>query len=618
MTKIGNKCKNFFFGSGLMTTKDYKIMGGLTLLFIVLVFFRLGNLSAPQSFYTASDNNRDIIVDFGNYIDIEKLYIYNGNQPSRKVALSAFNEVTGAWEIIDTDVEVDKVFQWNSVNIYYNLRYLGIVCTSTDEDTVFGEFVFTGPNGTILPSNSSDYPELYDEQDEFFTTEERTYMDGTYFDEIYHARTGYEFVHGLPTYETTHPQLGKCFIALFIKIFGMAPFGWRFASALFGVFFVPLMYIFAKALFKDTFAATAVGIFIVFDCMHYSLSRIATIDISVAFFIVLSYYFMYRYIEKNTAYHTVGIKTTDGKKITFDPSSKFPPSAVWKPLMFSGIFIGCAVSTKLTGVYAAVGLAVILIANLIKFKPRKQTFRLFLFCFGFFIVWTLIIYTLAYIPTVEKYAHMGITDKTIEWNENGLNIGYGYTGLLARTLRNTNYMFNYHHNLEASHPFSSPWYQWPIMWKPLFAASDVVSTGINRAGELITYKSSISDLGNILVWFSIIPCFFYMIFRAIIKKDEKAGFLVISVLSQLVPWIFVSRVTFIYHYFPTVIFGMLMLGYTVKLLISKNKTFRRAIIIYLILVVFFFILFFPVISGLPVSREYALALKWFPTWAIVS
>src|SRR5690606_36756617 len=55
----------------------------------------------------------------------------------------------------------------------------------------------------------------------------RGFLASTYFDEIYHGRTGYEFLHRLPIYETTHPPLGKWFISWGIDIFGMTPFGWR-------------------------------------------------------------------------------------------------------------------------------------------------------------------------------------------------------------------------------------------------------------------------------------------------------------------------------------------------------------------------------------------------------
>ncbi len=52
---------------------------------------------------------------------------------------------------------------------------------------------------------------LIDEQD---TLEgEPGWFTGTYFDEIYHARTAYEHLHGIAPYETTHPPLGKLIMA---------------------------------------------------------------------------------------------------------------------------------------------------------------------------------------------------------------------------------------------------------------------------------------------------------------------------------------------------------------------------------------------------------------------
>ena len=60
-------------------------------------------------------------------------------------------------------------------------------------------------------------------------------LNSMYFDEIYHGRTGYELLHAMPVYETTHPPLGKDFIMIGIAIFGMTGFGWRFSGTLFGV-----------------------------------------------------------------------------------------------------------------------------------------------------------------------------------------------------------------------------------------------------------------------------------------------------------------------------------------------------------------------------------------------
>ena len=60
-------------------------------------------------------------------------------------------------------------------------------------------------------------------------------MNSTYFDEIYHARTAYEHIHGIRPYENTHPPLGKILIGIRIRLFGMTPFGWRFIGTLLGV-----------------------------------------------------------------------------------------------------------------------------------------------------------------------------------------------------------------------------------------------------------------------------------------------------------------------------------------------------------------------------------------------
>ena len=610
MTNFKNKCKDFFFKSGIMTKTDYIIMGILTLIFTVLVFFKLGNTYAPQTYHETTVENHDIIIDFGDYITVEKLNIFLGNESTRTLSLSAYNEVTKEWEVFNSEAKADSVFAWNTVDIYYTLRYLGIVCT--DEEGVFNEFVFTGPDGIITPANADKYPELFDEQDMFYKTKESTYMDGTMFDEVYHGRTGYEFVHGLPTYETTHPQLGKCLIALGIKMFGMTPFGWRFFTALFGIFFVPLMYIFAKVLFRDTFIATAIGVFIAFDNMHFTLSRIATIDIFVAFFIILAYLFLYRYLEVDNEYRSATPLKGKKQNIPLCTNDKFPPRSIMTILALCGISMGFAIATKLTGVYAAVGIAIIFLYHTFTHWPGKQAKRMFWFCVVFFICIPLISYTLAYIPSVEKYAQMGYTDKTITWNENGLYIGYGWTGLLARTLRNTNYMIRYHANLQATHYYQSAFYEWPVMWMPLLASNRV----IKEVGEVVTV-SSVNYVGNPLIWWGQIPCVLYVIYKAIRKRDKNAVFLAVSYFAQYIPWFGVERCTFIYHYLPSMLFGIFMMGYCIKDLLAWKPALEKYVKIFLIAVVIMFFIFYPVSSGMPISKEWGLHLRWLPDWILV-
>lgn len=545
-----------------MTNADYKSMVILTLLFLVMVFIRLGNNYAPSSgMEFKNGGNRDVIIDLGEYTSIDSINVFLGANENRHISLSAYNEVTKEWQVISTDNVIVSVFDWNKIPVNYYLRYLGVVFT--DDKAEILELVCKAPDGTIItPVNKDEYPELYDEQDMY--PKDVTFLDGTYFDEIYHGRTAYEIVHNINVYETTHPHFGKILISLGIRLFGMNPFGWRFMLALMGTLMVPVMYLFAKKMTDSTFVATATTLLLVCDCMHFGLSRISTIDIPVALFIMLMYYFMYRYLaepnkESRNAYYM---------------------------LILSGLFMSFGIATKFTGVYAGIGLAIIFLGYTVMHFPKKSWKKLLGLCTGVFAVAPVLIYTMSFAPVVTCVGAKNIFEKM-------------YIG--------TKNMVDYHSNLQATHYYSSKWYQWPVDIKPLLESHERLADG---------RVSCISIMGNPAIMWIIIPCFIFMLYRIFRKKDQKALFLVIAALAQYVPWMLVSRCTFIYHYFPTMLFGMLMIGYTMKLIMEAKPKLKYGVMAYLAVVVILFIVFYPAISGLPVNQAYLMKLKWFKDWVI--
>ncbi len=557
-----------------MNKKDAIWLGILLTVFASLAFFRLGNNFAPQSAYRMTSENRDIVLDFGDYLDIGSISVFLGSLNTRHFSISVFNEVTGSWEVIDGEAAAESVFSWNRIDINYNVRYVGLV--STDDEAVFNEFVVQRTDGAvILPVNAQDYPELFDEQEMF--PEAKTYMDGTMFDEVYHGRTAFEFIHSLPTYETTHPHLGKILISLGIRLFGMTPFGWRFMSVLFGILILAVMYLFAKKLFGSTFIAAASTSLLAFDCMHYTLSRIATIDIFAAFFILLMYYFLYEYFCRDSALkHSA--KCEPPSQLSVD---------VLAPLGLCGLSMAFGIATKWTGVYAGAGLGILFFWYTLTHFSKKQTARLFGFCCVFFIAVPLVVYTLSFLPVVGHTPYKGLIDKAV---------------------RGSISMFEYHSKLVAEHYYSSPFYEWPVVWMPLLDANDAVSD---------TLVSSVSCMGNPAIWWVGIPCSLFVLYRWLGKRDQKAGFLFLSYAAQYVPWMSIGRITFIYHYFPAILFVMLMMGYTMDYAVGRFRYGKKAVILYLITAILVFALFFPVISGLPVSKQWGLHLRWLKDWILV-
>ena len=81
-----------------------------------------------------------------------------------------------------------------------------------------------------------------------------------------------------------HPEVGKWVIAAGIKVFGMDPTGWRTASAVVGALMVLLMCRFARRVTGSTVLGLVAGLLLSVDGLQLVLSRLALLDIFLAFF----------------------------------------------------------------------------------------------------------------------------------------------------------------------------------------------------------------------------------------------------------------------------------------------------------------------------------------------
>ncbi|MBC5829466.1 MAG: phospholipid carrier-dependent glycosyltransferase [Candidatus Eremiobacteraeota bacterium] len=120
------------------------------------------------------------------------------------------------------------------------------------------------------------------------------------FDEIYYARSGEEYLKHIGQFEYTHPPLSKLIITLSMILFGGLQHGdnasgWRFLNIVIGAVTVGLIYLFAKRLTSSTFFACVAAALLLFDGFHFVQSRIATPEITVAFFSLFTLYAFYRY-----------------------------------------------------------------------------------------------------------------------------------------------------------------------------------------------------------------------------------------------------------------------------------------------------------------------------------
>ena len=414
---------------------------------------------------------------------------------------------------------------------------------------------------------------------------ERTHLDNMYFDEVYFVRTAVEHINNLNPYEATHPPLGKLILSVSILIFGESPFGWRLIGAIFGVLMLPVIYLFIKAMFGKPIIATCGTLLLGFDFMRFVQTRIATIDTYVVFFILLAFYFMYRHI-------------------TTDVDAPFRKSLL--PLALSGLFFGLSFAIKWVGFYAGAGLLVLYVIRLFQLRGHfrsagktgfgRYLTKTLLYSVLFFVIIPVIIYYISYIPYgTARGMEQGIG---ILWNPDFFRLVWS----------NQEYMLNYHSKvvLGATHPFSSYWWQWILNIRPILYVYGV-SDGL---------RATFGAFGNPVVWWGGFLAMIVMAVRVFTHRDGKALFILIGYLAQLLPWIVVSRIVFIYHYFPSTLFIVLALAHMFNTILERRKSSGVKVVFgYTAVTAVVFILFFPLLSGMYLPNWYYTdVLKWFYIW----
>lgn len=572
-----------------MKAADWIIMAGISLFYGFFAFWNLGILDTPVT---------ECEFPYNTYLELEtredktisNIYWYLLNEQDIICRLETRVSEDAEWIYVQ-DITLKSVFTWDGISLSEPVQAIRI--TNLTKDTNIGELVLTdAANKPVSILQDSIYFSLFDETDTF--PETLNAQTGAYFDEIYYTRTAYEFMNGLQTYENTHPPMGKILIALGASIWGTSPFGFRFMGALLGVLMLPFMYLLGRNITKNRFLGSLCAFLFAFDFMHFAQTRLTTIDVFVTFFIILMYCFMEQYSRMNF-YDT-------------------PLSKTFLPLGACGIAFGFGIASKWTGAYAGAGLAVIFFLQLyqryreyryaltdpkgttkgIRHRHiiryfRENTIKTLCFCIVFFVIIPFMIYLLSYIPFVDS----------------------SHSGLFQRMAENQVSMLNYHSSLTATHAYSSVWYEWPTMIRPIFYYSKVLSENL---------RLGISSFGNPLVWWAGIPALVGTLYLALFKKDSAARFLLIAYLAQLLPWTLVSRCTFIYHYFPCVPFAVCMLVYCF-LQLKKHvtaKCFYTLMATYGIAAFVLFLLFYPVLAGTPVTTDYVSTwLRWLDSWVLV-
>ena len=565
-----------------LNKKDWLTIVVLSAVFFSLAVWNLGLAQTPVTTWQTSQD-KTFYIDLGEPANVGSVYfLVKSGEGDVQFATGS----PGSWSESARSVNIPfRYYSWNEINVDTQTRYVQFE-VQPESSIEVAEVAVQNSGGqrvaiaAVNAEGASDpsLSHLVDEQN--LVELPPTYMGETYFDEIYYVRSAEQYLHFQVPYEWTHPPLGKLIIASGIAVFGFNPFGWRIMGVIFATLMIPLIYVLGKKLLGTWIGGFASAFLLVFDFMHFTMARISTVDTYVVFFSLASQLFFLIYL-KNVL--------KEGWKTSV------------LPLFLAILFFAFGFSTKWFVLYGFAGQLVLLAALRLKEVSKLKkgitdkiyafTDRPFTLILGFLLLLVLI-YFLTYIPDM-------LAGRS-----------------LVEVINLQGSMYNYHATLTATHPFSSPWWTWPLMLKPLWLYVSYLPNNVT---------STITLMGNPLVWWVGFACIIGISVFSVAKVASSAGkrvfhnagfpavFIVTFFFFQWIPYMLISRVTFIYHFYLNVPFLSLATAYFISRYWS-SKWAKLAALAYFAGVVALFALFYPVISGAPVSNSFIDSLKWLNGW----
>jgi dolichyl-phosphate-mannose-protein mannosyltransferase len=320
-----------------------------------------------------------------------------------------------------------------------------------------------------------------------------------------------------------HPPLGKFVIAVGMFFWGDNTVGWRIMPAIFGVGIIALMAQLWWTMFKDKVGALLIAAFVAMDGMFIIYSRTGLMD-GVLFFFTF---------------------------VTFLASTKL--EGKYRMFWFATLFgLTCAIKWP--------SVALIVPALIFAHRQRKTSELLL------WLVWSAIVYFGILIIGQQLIHSPDPIGDAWAWNSAALH---------------------YHETLTATHPWSSPWWSWPLLMKPVLFTYDALANG--------KYQVT-TTLGNPVLWWtstvSMVMSSLYVVYRQIKFRerviDHPLTPFIVGFFAFWLPWAGIGRVIFLYHYFPAYGFALLVLTYWISSLWKKApQAVLAAVVVFFAVSVFF-------------------------------
>jgi dolichyl-phosphate-mannose-protein mannosyltransferase len=388
------------------------------------------------------------------------------------------------------------------------------------------------------------------------------------FDEFHFVENARNYLAGRADWND-HPPLGKLIIAASISMAGDGPLGWRLPALVLGFLTITLGAAAAWRLFRDPKAGWLTAALLSADGFFIGYSRVALLD---------------------------------GYLATCAAAALLVASARWTPWIaaMAGALLGIAGSIKFSGA----GLLLPLVAALAtedhagRAHARRDRFLslALLIVVAGVVYWAL--FALGLRLTKQPASVAGVAEATIQ--------------LLKRHMDLT----------EMKNPWVSGWPTWALPWRPVLLGSFDQVTGVRV----------LSSLGNLAVWWGAVIAGLTLTAKIgwrgleptiesgtvarwngdFLAVHGRATLIVLSlVVGFLAPWALTHRDSYIYHFLPSYLGLVVLLGATLAWWTPRLPV---AVLTFMVLVLLVTSFYAPVWSFVPLSPQALRHRLFLPSW----
>ncbi len=435
------------------------------------------------------------------------------------------------------------------------------------------------------------------------------------FDEVYYGNFASEYWHGTYFFDL-HPPFAKMVFASIGYLFGLNNYSADWSNIGNPI---PLEMLDLRVI--TAFAGTILPLVIYIICRKLKFSKIAAILASAFICLENSLVVQSRYILPDVIMIICGFTAILVYQIYLKKINK---SKSYLLLSLAIVLATLAFSVKWTGLTF---IFIIFVSEVYRLYKIKEVFGLIL-KFGL-IFSSIYISIFAIHFSALPYSGKGDPFMTPEFQKNLIGNEFSNDeninkkGFIGKFIELNHTMLTSSTGMTATHSYSSKWYTWPIMKRGIFYWE---SKGVTADG----LKAYIYLIGNPFIYWigtlSVILSTILLLLLAVSSSlrryflnhseyKNKIPILFILTAGYMVnflPFIFIGRIMFLYHYEIALIFSIALTAFLLDFLKKKYK-----IIFFIILIATSFSAFIywsPLTYGLPITDKQLQSRMWLNTW----